>query len=88
MMNYFLRHSISTDIYLVVLRPHLVLLMMCTQYFPWRPRVEAYDGHVTYTLNEEGLVAVQAQTWSISPAEALRQTFTPTWGGRTEVLME
>lgn len=38
-----------------------------------------------YTLNEEGLVAVQAQTWNISPAEALKETFTPTFGPRLPV---
>jgi len=45
--------------------------------FPWSPKVEPYQGHVIYTLNEDGLVSVQRQTWDISPFEALRQSFTP-----------
>ncbi|GAX83859.1 hypothetical protein CEUSTIGMA_g11284.t1 [Chlamydomonas eustigma] len=56
------------------------------KYFPWRPRVKPYEGHVVYTLNSEGLIKVQSQTWNISPAEALIETFTPTWGERAPVL--
>mmetsp|Transcript_26025 Transcript_26025/g.56771 ORF Transcript_26025/g.56771 Transcript_26025/m.56771 type:complete len:246 (+) Transcript_26025:50-787(+) len=56
------------------------------KYFPWRPRVAAYEGHVEYTLNAQGLIQLQRQTWSISPGEALRQTFTPTSGPKTPVI--
>ena len=66
--------------------PPLFHLPAPAQYFPWRPKVEPYEGHVTYQLNDQGLVAVQSQTWSISPAEALRETFTPTSGPRLPVL--
>ena len=48
--------------------------------FPWHPRIEPYTGHVTYTLNDQGLVQTQEQSWSISGAEALRATFAPTRG--------
>jgi len=44
---------------------------------PWRPRVPPFEGTATYTLNEEGLVIEQRETWDISAAEALRETFTP-----------
>jgi hypothetical protein len=33
-----------------------------------------------YTLNDDGLIVLQDQTWSISALEALRETFTPTAG--------
>ena len=56
------------------------------QYFPWHPKVDPYEGHVVYSLNDQGLVAIQSQTWSISPVEALRETFTPTFGPRSPVL--
>ncbi|KAJ1455450.1 hypothetical protein M885DRAFT_519842 [Pelagophyceae sp. CCMP2097] len=44
---------------------------------PWRPRIREYDAQVVWTIGESGLVVEQAQVWSISAAEALRQTFTP-----------
>ena len=45
---------------------------------PWRPCVPEYGGVVTYTLSDEtGLVVSQDQEWTISAAEALRETFTP-----------
>ena len=50
--------------------------------------MEAYEGHVVYTLNDQGLVAVQSQTWSISPFEALKETFTPTFGPREPVRLQ
>jgi len=49
--------------------------------FPWKPRVEPYDGHTTYVLNpENGLIQTQTQTWSISGAKAIAESFTPTAG--------
>lgn len=42
-------------------------------------------GHSTYTLNEQGLVAVQDQTWEISGLAALVETFTPTVGVRGDI---
>jgi hypothetical protein len=56
------------------------------RFFPWRPRVEAFRGTATYTLNEAGLVAVQEETWDISAFEALRETFTPSFGPPVKVL--
>lgn len=53
---------------------------------PWHPRVEPFEGHTVYVLDPAtGLVAEQLQTWSISPGEALRETFTPTAGVRTDI---
>lgn len=44
---------------------------------PWRPRVPEFEGAAVYTLSDQGLVVQQEETWSISPLEALRETFTP-----------
>jgi hypothetical protein len=38
-----------------------------------------------YTLDEEGLVAEQRQTWSVSGLRALQESFTPTWGPRRQL---
>lgn len=39
-----------------------------------------------YELDEAGLVVLQDQTWSISPATALLESFTPTLGPlRTDI---
>jgi len=48
--------------------------------FPWKPRVAPYGGHTVYTLNADGLVQTQAQTWEISGAKAIAETFTPNTG--------
>lgn len=45
--------------------------------FPWRPRIAPYESEVLWRIGADGLVRAQEQTWSISPADALRQTFTP-----------
>jgi hypothetical protein len=43
-------------------------------------------GRTVYSLNPEtGLVQEQRQTWGISALEALRETFTPSFGLRREV---
>ena len=42
--------------------------------------VNAREGTTVYTLTEEGLVGEQAQTWDISPLQALVEAFTPSWG--------
>ena len=44
---------------------------------PWRPRVSSYESDVTYEVDADGLVRSQTQVWSVSPYEALGQTFTP-----------
>jgi hypothetical protein len=47
--------------------------------FPWHPRVDPYEFHTVYTLDKEtGLIVDQSQTWSISGARAIAETFTPT----------
>jgi len=47
--------------------------------FPWHPRVDPYAFHTTYTLDAtSGLIVDQSQTWSISGAKAIAETFTPT----------
>ena len=47
--------------------------------FPWHPRVDPYAFHTTYTLDaSSGLIVDQSQTWSISGAKAIAETFTPT----------
>ncbi|KXZ50062.1 hypothetical protein GPECTOR_18g41 [Gonium pectorale] len=53
--------------------------------FPWNPKVEPFEGHTVYTLDESGLVAEQRQTWSISGATALAESFTPTFGPRRQL---
>ena len=42
---------------------------------PWHPRISPWKGHITYTLNAEGLIVSQVDEWSISRVTALRQTF-------------
>ena len=50
---------------------------------PWNPRVPPYEGHIVWTIQPDdgseraGLIVEQRQTWNISSAEALRETFTP-----------
>lgn len=50
---------------------------------PWNPRVPPYEGHIVWTIHPDdgseraGLIVEQRQTWNISGAEALRETFTP-----------
>lgn len=45
--------------------------------FPWNPCVSPYTGRVVYELNDSNLVVKQSQTWSITAAQALKETFTP-----------
>lgn len=42
---------------------------------PWRPRIEPWAGHITYTLDADGLIASQVDAWNITRFDALRQTF-------------
>lgn len=44
---------------------------------PWKPRVRPFDGSSIYTIDDEGLIAIQDEKWSISAVEALVETFTP-----------
>ncbi|CAI7838780.1 unnamed protein product, partial [Closterium sp. NIES-53] len=48
--------------------------------FPWQPRVEPFTGSTVYELDDDNLVAVHNEAWSISPITALIETFTPTLG--------
>jgi len=45
--------------------------------FPWRPRVKAYESNIVYSVDEDGLISRQSQTWTKSSTEALRESFTP-----------
>ena len=52
--------------------------------FPWKPRVDPYSGHTVYSLDPETkLVRSQFQTWNISGAKAIAESFTPTTGPGT-----
>jgi hypothetical protein len=42
--------------------------------------VSAVEGSSVYTLNEQGLIAVQEETWAINAWDALVETLTPTAG--------
>ena len=44
---------------------------------PWRPKVRPWISYMTWTIDADGLIAEQSQTWDITPAEALGQTFNP-----------
>jgi hypothetical protein len=44
---------------------------------PWAPVIRPYETDIVWTVSEQGLVMAQEQTWSISAADALLQTFTP-----------
>lgn len=44
---------------------------------PWRPVIPAFRGASTYTVGESGLIERQDEEWSVSPLQALAQTFTP-----------
>jgi hypothetical protein len=45
---------------------------------PWRPRIAPWESEVIWTVNSDtGLIQTQTQTWNITAAEALRETFTP-----------
>lgn len=45
---------------------------------PWHPFISAYESKIVYTIDKDGLVARQDQTWSKGADVALRETFTPT----------
>ena len=45
---------------------------------PWRPYISAYESKLVYTIDNDGLVAQQAQVWSKPADQALKETFTPT----------
>lgn len=44
---------------------------------PWRPRITPYTSDIVWHIAENGLIDSQDTRWSISAAEALRQTFSP-----------
>jgi hypothetical protein len=48
--------------------------------FPWHPYVPRFNGTAVYTLNEQGLIAVQEESWDINPWDAFIETITPTPG--------
>lgn len=56
------------------------------EFFFWRPVVKPFEGKVVWTVGDDGLVVEQREEWSISPWEALRETFTPYFGEPYKVL--
>lgn len=47
--------------------------------FPWHPKVDKYTYSMTHRVDPEtGLIVEQSQTWDISGAKAIAETFTPT----------
>ena len=47
--------------------------------FPWHPKVDKYTYFMTHRVDPEtGLIVEQSQTWDISGAKAIAETFTPT----------
>ena len=42
---------------------------------PWRPRIAPWESYLTWRVDGDGLIAEQSQTWNITSADALRQTF-------------
>ena len=47
--------------------------------FPWHPKVDKYTYFMTHHVDPEtGLIVEQSQTWDISGAKAIAETFTPT----------
>lgn len=44
---------------------------------PWRPQIPPWSGHLVYTLDNDGLIAVQEDTWNITRFDAIRETFSP-----------
>mmetsp|Transcript_14580 Transcript_14580/g.31712 ORF Transcript_14580/g.31712 Transcript_14580/m.31712 type:complete len:236 (+) Transcript_14580:46-753(+) len=46
---------------------------------PWSPRISSYESTIKYTIDENGLIESQIQEWSVSPYQALKETFTPSF---------
>jgi hypothetical protein len=46
---------------------------------PWKPYVTAYESNIVYTVDDNGLIAQQEQTWSKDASTALLESFTPSW---------
>lgn len=42
---------------------------------PWRPRISPWKSYLTWRVDDDGLIFEQAQTWNITSASALAQTF-------------
>lgn len=42
---------------------------------PWRPRIAPWESSLTWRVDDDGLIYEQAQTWNVTSADALRQTF-------------
>ncbi|GAQ92069.1 hypothetical protein KFL_009160050 [Klebsormidium nitens] len=47
--------------------------------FPWKPKVGT-SGSTTYTMDDDGLIVLHDEKWTISPFRALLDSFTPTGG--------
>ena len=44
---------------------------------PWSPRISSYTTKIVYSIDGDGLIYSQIQSWSIPASEALSETFTP-----------
>jgi hypothetical protein len=44
---------------------------------PWRPYITAYESNIVYSIDEDGLISQQSQTWSKAASKALQESFTP-----------
>jgi hypothetical protein len=44
---------------------------------PWHPYVTSYESTIQYTIDENGLVKEQRQSWTKSATRALQESFTP-----------
>lgn len=46
---------------------------------PWSPKISSYESTIKYTIDENGLIESQIQEWSVSPFQALKESFTPSF---------
>ena len=44
---------------------------------PWRPVIEPWRGHITWSLDADNLIVSQVDVWNITRWDAIRQSFTP-----------
>lgn len=49
------------------------------RFLPWKPYVTAYESTIVYSVDEDGLIVRQDQTWSKDALKALQESFTPSW---------
>ena len=47
--------------------------------FFWKPYITSYESQIVYSVDLDGLISRQSQTWSKSAYKALQESFTPTF---------